>query len=262
MSNYYEGVDFKKVMSDYHSGDPTLKGSAVETMLKALKGFVFFIMQRYYPSYIASECNDMMQSAYLSIIKSMEDYNPELSRPTTYFAVHIKHGIQMHINKQTNPSSIYYQTVNKKIKEVDPNNVLDNEEVSKLCGFSVKTVAAARSVSAAAYKISIDEKPNEESSYYLPEKSIIEQTENNAFYNYIDSTLTTTEKNVVFDLFGLRNHSQCSVGEVAKRMKTSAKKVAQIRDEAYNKLRKPEFLHIFECNETDVPTPMLESCKI
>lgn len=262
MSDYYESVDFKKVMSDYHSGDPILKNSAVETMLKALKGFIFFIMQRYYPSYVASECNDMMQSAYLSIIKSMEDYNPELSCPTTYFAIHIKHGMQMHINKQTNPTSIYYQTVNKKIKEVDPDNVLDNKDISKLCGFSVKTIAAARSVNAAAYKISIEDKPNQESSYYLPEKSIIEQAENNAFYNYVDSMLTTTEKNVVFDLFGLGNHSQCSISEIAKRMKTSAKKVTQIRDEAYNKLRNPEFLHIFECNETEMPMTMLENGKI
>lgn len=256
--------DYKKVMRDYHSDNPATKNAAVETMLNSLKGFIFSCMQKNYPTYIASEYNDMLQSAYLAIIKSMENYDPELSSPTTYFAIYIKQGIQLHLNKQTNPTSVYYRGINKKIRDIDPDGVLDNEEVAKICGVSKRTIVNAREVDAVAHKISIEDKPNEKSSFCLPEEHIIKEVEIEAFYKYLNSALSTTEKNIIFDLFGLAGHPQCSISKIAKKLKTSARKIAEIQNEAYEKLRTTEFLHIFECNESEESEPMslLESCEI
>lgn len=245
----YQQIDFTQLMQDYNSGDEIKQRQAAETAVKALKGFVIATIKRYYPTYIRREFDDMLQSAYLGIIKSLPNYDPERSRPTTYFSKHIKQAIQLHLNMQENQSSVYYQTINNKIQKAvgkDASRQLDAEEIAVETGISVKTIEKARAIAVGSQKYTYDEKIETEiQTYDSPEDALVSSDEKAMCYNYLSAVLSPTEMKVVCESFGIGGYDPVSTAQIAKAYHTKVEKIVAIQESAYEKLRTPEFAAIF-----------------
>lgn len=263
----YQQIDFTQLMQDYNSGDEIKQRQATETAVKALKGFVIATIKRYYPTYIRREFDDMLQSAYLGIIKSLPDYDPERSRPTTYFSKHIKQAIQLHLNMQENQSSVYYQTINNKIQKAvgkDASRQLDAEEIAVETGISVKTIEKARAIAVGSQKYTYDEKIETEiQTYDSPEDALVSSDEQAMCYNYLSAVLSPTEMKVICENFGIGDYDPVPVAQIAKNYHTKVEKIIAIQESAYEKLRTPEFAAIFR-DETCMPTKaiLLEDCEL
>lgn len=263
----YQQIDFTQLMQDYNSGDEIKQRQAAETAVKALKGFVIATIKRYYPTYIRREFDDMLQSAYLGIIKSLPNYDPERSRPTTYFSKHIKQAIQLHLNMQENQSSVYYQTINNKIQKAvgkDASRQLDAEEISVETGISVKTIEKARAIAVGSQKYTYDEKIETEiQTYDSPEDALVSSDEKAMCYNYLSAVLSPTEMKVVCESFGIGGYDPVSTAQIAKMYHTKVEKIVAIQESAYEKLRTPEFAAIFR-DGTCMPTKavLLEDCEL
>lgn len=263
----YQQIDFTQLMQDYNSGDEIKQRQAAETAVKALKGFVIATIKRYYPTYIRREFDDMLQSAYLSIIKSLPNYDPERSRPTTYFSKHIKQAIQLHLNMQENQSSVYYQTINNKIQKAvgkDASRQLDAEEIAVETGISVKTIEKARAIAVGSQKYTYDEKIETEiQTYDSPEDALVSSDEKAMCYNYLSAVLSPTEMKVVCESFGIGGYDPVSTAQIAKMYHTKVEKIVAIQESAYEKLRTPEFAAIFR-DGTCMPTKavLLEDCEL
>ncbi len=263
----YQQIDFTQLMQDYNSGDEIKQRQAAETAVKALKGFVIATIKRYYPTYIRREFDDMLQSAYLGIIKSLPNYDPERSRPTTYFSKHIKQAIQLHLNMQENQSSVYYQTINNKIQKAvgkDASRQLDAEEIAVETGISVKTIEKARAIAVGSQKYTYDEKIETEiQTYDSPEDALVSSDEKAMCYNYLSAVLSPTEMKVVCESFGIGGYDPVSTAQIAKMYHTKVEKIVAIQESAYEKLRTPEFAAIFR-DGTCMPTKavLLEDCEL
>lgn len=263
----YQQIDFTQLMQDYNSGDEIKQRQAAETAVKALKGFVIATIKRYYPTYIRREFDDMLQSAYLGIIKSLPNYDPERSRPTTYFSKHIKQAIQLHLNMQENQSSVYYQTINNKIQKAvgkDASRQLDAEEIALETGISVKTIEKARAIAVGSQKYTYDEKIETEiQTYDSPEDALVSSDEKAMCYNYLSAVLSPTEMKVVCESFGIGGYDSMSTAQIAKTYHTKVEKIVAIQESAYEKLRTPEFAAIFR-DGTCMPTKavLLEDCEL
>lgn len=263
----YQQIDFTQLMQDYNSGDEIKQRQAAETAVKALKGFVIATIKRYYPTYIRREFDDMLQSAYLGIIKSLPNYDPERSRPTTYFSKHIKQAIQLHLNMQENQSSVYYQTINNKIQKAvgkDASRQLDAEEIALETGISVKTIEKARAIAVGSQKYTYDEKIETEiQTYDSPEDALVSSDEKAMCYNYLSAVLSPTEMKVVCESFGIGGYDPVSTAQIAKMYHTKVEKIVAIQESAYEKLRTPEFAAIFR-DGTCMPTKavLLEDCEL
>lgn len=265
MSKYYKQVDFAKVVHDYHFGDEQERNAAVETALRALKGFIISTISRYYPTYVKREFADMLQSAYLGVIKSLPDYDPTISTPTTYFAVPIKQAIQLHLNMQENQSSVYYRTVNRKIdKAIGNKKDCDAEEISAVTGLSVRTVKAARATAIGAQKYSLNEDVETKvSAFASPEEALIEQDEKFRCYNFLKAVLTPTEFKVVCETYGIGNCEPLSAHQIAVKFNVSTKKISEILEKAYEKLRTPEFAAVFEYGAPEsIGFSQFEDCEL
>lgn len=263
----YQQIDFTQLMQDYNSGDEIKQRQAAETAVKALKGFVIATIKRYYPTYIRREFDDMLQSAYLGIIKSLPNYDPERSRPTTYFSKHIKQAIQLHLNMQENQSSVYYQTINNKIQKAvgkDASRQLDAEEIAVETGISVKTIEKARAIAVGSQKYTYDEEIETEiQTYDSPEDALVSSDEKAMCYNYLSAVLSPTEMKVVCESFGIGGYDPVSTAQIAKMYHTKVEKIVAIQESAYEKLRTPEFAAIFR-DGTCMPTKavLLEDCEL
>lgn len=263
----YQQIDFTQLMQDYNSGDEIKQRQAAETAVKALKGFVIATIKRYYPTYIRREFDDMLQSAYLGIIKSLPNYDPERSRPTTYFSKHIKQAIQLHLNMQENQSSVYYQTINNKIQKAvgkDASRQLDAEEIAVETGISVETIEKARAIAVGSQKYTYDEKIETEiQTYDSPEDALVSSDEKAMCYNYLSAVLSPTEMKVVCESFGIGGYDPVSTAQIAKMYHTKVEKIVAIQESAYEKLRTPEFAAIFR-DGTCMPTKavLLEDCEL
>lgn len=263
----YQQIDFTQLMQDYNSGDEIKQRQAAETAVKALKGFVIATIKRYYPTYIRREFDDMLQSAYLGIIKSLPNYDPERSRPTTYFSKHIKQAIQLHLNMQENQSSVYYQTINNKIQKAvgkDASRQLDAEEIAVETGISVKTIEKARAIAVGSQKYTYDEKIETEiQTYDSPEDALVSSDEKAMCYYYLSAVLSPTEMKVVCESFGIGGYDPVSTAQIAKMYHTKVEKIVAIQESAYEKLRTPEFAAIFR-DGTCMPTKavLLEDCEL
>lgn len=263
----YQQIDFTQLMQDYNSGDEIKQRQAAETAVKALKGFVIATIKRYYPTYIRREFDDMLQSAYLGIIKSLPNYDPERSRPTTYFSKHIKQAIQLHLNMQENQSSVYYQTINNKIQKAvgkDASRQLDAEEISVETGISVKTIEKARAIAVGSQKYTYDEKIETEiQTYDSPEDALVSSDEKAMCYYYLSAVLSPMEMKVVCESFGIGGYDPVSTAQIAKMYHTKVEKIVAIQESAYEKLRTPEFAAIFR-DGTCMPTKavLLEDCEL
>ena len=245
MTRYYERVNYNKLVEDYKTGNKKKKDEAVATMCKALKGFIIMVMKREYPTYIKDEFDDMLQCGYLAIIQHFDHYDPQTSTPTTYFYIHIKQALQLHLNSQKNQSSIYYQTTNNKIQAItkkfqEEGIELSDKQVSEQTGLPVKTVHNARAIFKGAQKYSLDESIDvDESSspFASPEAVLEDKAEKEILYEEIEGSLSATEKKIIYSAFGLRGSEAKTDKEIAKELQTTTTVVTEAKEKALGKLR-------------------------
>lgn len=107
--------DLEKIMADFHSGDLEKRQQAIADMIGMLSSYVLKIIHDSYESYMRKHLSDMLEQAYVGIIRGMENYNPSMGRPTTWFKPFIHHEIQQYLNEQVNNSTPYYNAASKKV---------------------------------------------------------------------------------------------------------------------------------------------------
>lgn len=97
----------KEQMTRYHSGDPVEQKKAIEEILNENMPLVDQIINKAYKTY-KKYYQDMRQAGYVGIIEALQTYNPETSKPSTYFTFYIKHYISEYCNNFVQGISSHY----------------------------------------------------------------------------------------------------------------------------------------------------------
>ena len=243
MARFYQGVNFEELVSIYHTGTPSVQKKVLEIACKTMKGFIVSLMQRKYPTYIPREGADLIQSGQTAVCEKFKDYDPAKGKPTTFFAPYIEHAMLDWMIDNVNGFSIHYQTMLNKIKTITKENPnLTDKEVSEMTGVPETTVAKTRNAARSSEKFSLDERFEHLSSKDLtPEEEMVANEKNKILYGWLDDYLGTTEKDILFDLFGLDGRPVMTVAAICHERKIPRKEVEEVRDNALKKLNTKEF---------------------
>ena len=233
-------MSWDEIVKNYHSGNAQLKQKAESDACIALKGFIVSKMKKKYSNYLHREYEDLLQSGYMAVITNLGKYCPEKGMPTTFFAPWIEEALQDWINT-CYCSTSYYSTVRNKIKKVVNENEhlqLSNEDIARETGLTPNQVKYSRIHDTGIKKYNIgDEEVSKLSNGIDSMDNCVEKNdEKEILYAWMNSTLTATEKEVLFDLFGLQKHPPISVSAVASKRKMTRALVGETRDSALKKL--------------------------
>ena len=109
-----------QIMRDYHSGDEFLKKKAIEDMINILNNYIYSVMRTHFPNYYAKYVEDLFQEGVIAILKKMDDYDPELGAPTTFFHIYIKGAMNSFIIETINRTTNHYGHNINKVKKAIP----------------------------------------------------------------------------------------------------------------------------------------------
>lgn len=127
----FSDFNYKEIMKRYHSGNAYEKEKATEEMLANLENYIKHFVYSKYGSY-TKHMEDLLQEARLAVVQHLDEYNPEITKPNTFFTCHIKGRVShfIHLN-DSNVSDHYGASINKikkaqsqlQAEGLDPNDV-------------------------------------------------------------------------------------------------------------------------------------------
>lgn len=235
----YQKISWDEIVKNYHSGDAHLKCKAESEACIALKGFIVSKMKKKYSNYLHREYDDLLQNGYMAVIANLGKYCPERGMPTTFFAPWIEGALQDWINTSYYSTS-YYSTVRNKIRKIVNENedLLSDEQIACETGLTPNQVKYSRIHDAGIEKHNIGDKeisrPSNDTD--TVDDYVERNDEKEILYTWMNSVLTATEKEILYDLFGLQKHPPMSVSAIASKRKMTRALVGETRDSALQKL--------------------------
>ena len=241
----YQKINWDEVVKNYHSGDPSLIKKAQEDALIGSKGFILTMMKRKYSNFLHREGQDLLQCGYVAILEHLGEYDPRKGKPSTFFDVFIENRLAAWINNNSSYSTSYYTTVRNKIKKVVRENEelkLTCEEIAEKTGLSAGQVKNSIVHDLRAEKHSIDDVAlNTPSPYSVSSDDALGRNdESQRLHAWIEAVLTSTEKDVLYNLFGFTTGAPMSVSAGSKKLRMTKELVGETRDLALKKLRETE----------------------
>lgn len=112
---------FRQYVKDVNSADAMAQQAAQEGACRDLEGFIIQIMSKFstYTEKDRGFYDDLLQAGRLGIIQALPKYDPEKSKPTTYFFNPIRHEMVLQVNVMKHDTKPHVATTKRKIQEVD-----------------------------------------------------------------------------------------------------------------------------------------------
>ncbi len=141
----YDGIVLEDLVKDYHSGDLQKQQKALATVIEAMESFIKRTIKTRYARFANRYFDDLVQCAYLAIVKNFKNYDPSKSNLSTYFAPYIDSEIYNFLSEIMWCGSRHftqiaktYEKATERLKETGKSsNVL---EISEATGLPISTV--------------------------------------------------------------------------------------------------------------------------
>jgi RNA polymerase sigma factor (sigma-70 family) len=236
--------DIVKQMFRYHSLDSQIREAATAEIINDYTKFISYIINTRYASY-KSDWEELMQQGVLGILNALQTYDPELSKPTTYFYSYIVHELTDYVSNYKSTVSPYYAAQINKVKnsisELEKKGIPYSEhEISVLTGYSIESVCRILEL---INHINI---LHYESDDYLescltqneksPEAHYIINEQNRIIHNAL-LCLPTIERKIVLLKIGFSIEKQ-TYKAIAKQINLPVEQVKQLYQQALQKLRR------------------------
>ncbi len=168
--------------------------------IQVLENYVKKLISKYHKT-AYGEYEDLTQSAYVKILEHLEDYNPYMTEPTTFFDPYIKEGLK----GENKDGSKHYESTIVKLNKVaqeagyidcfDP--MLTPQMLSILSGKPLKTVVKALEYKQETSFVSLEavsENQDIESPFDTPEAAYIKKERKDLLSKLFETQLTSFEK--------------------------------------------------------------------
>ena len=203
---------YKKIMYDYNNGTPEEREQAQCDMLKFLNNFMYATLMKNFAKFMGVEGSsnmreDVIQEAITGILIGMKNYDPERTRPSTYFQKQIIGRVQKFITNGTTGITAHYSAILQQINKIEREYQLRGETCS-LVELEQKTGESAISIQRA-----LDQKKLDSEKLYLdalenadnliseyaqtPEELVIEDSTKDEIIKCIQTCLTEEEKECI-----------------------------------------------------------------
>lgn len=275
-------VDFFQIVADYHSGNPYKEGLACEKAVNSLEGLIRHIINTKFARY-RFMYDDMLQQGRLAVCIALPDFNPEKSKPSTFFFYYIQHEIQDLINSQVNKTTAHYDINSKKIKKVIEEYVREGRKYTatdiaidtKLPMQTIEQALNLLNTRETSYEGAVESAggldpilPSDEKS---PEQWFIEMENVRALDKAMHNNLDLVETRVIEMTYGINGSNIYANKEISKVLKIPSDRVRRILVSAQCKLRQSKELksihadmlkdNIIEINEEDA-VPLLSDIDL
>lgn len=237
-------LDYVALMRDYHSDNVIKRNSAAEAIIGDLTGLVLYVIKKKYPSYTSKYYDDLVQSGLMGITVGLRDYDPEKSKPSTYFYYFIVHEMQDWLNQNVYKTTPYYSVnikkVNKAIAKLESMGAPSTaRDISIQTGIPIDTVEKTLRImnGTAEIGLSFCENNLDDPDFGNPEFETLKKEGVEQIYKIIAETLTQEETLILFYLHGLGEMEQLPLKDIAKKLNISIDKVKKAKQEIYCKLK-------------------------
>lgn len=105
------------IMAMYHSDDKFLVARAKDHIIRNYGRYIHDIIHKHYPTYADKYEEELYNSGVEGMMIAMKNYDLERGAFTTYSKLFVMHEISKQINFYHNDTTVYYNTVQKKINE-------------------------------------------------------------------------------------------------------------------------------------------------
>lgn len=237
-------LDYVELMREYHSDNEFKRNKAAEIILADLIGLVRHIIKKKYSSYASKHYEDLLQSGELGVLIGLGNYDPAISRPSTYFYPFIVHELQDYINKHVYKTTPYYSVhikkINKAIAYLEglgmPTTARD---ISIQTNLPLDTVEKTLKIMNNNSEVGLDfcENSIEENEYGNPAVEYAKQEHVEQLYKIVRESLTHEEALIVFYLNGMGGLPKLPLKSIAQRMGISIDRVKKLKTLSYCKLR-------------------------
>ena len=247
-----EGYDknaYLELVNTYKEGMTIMKNSK-EKMIEKLDMFVYYIIGRNFSTF-KKFTKDLYQEGILGILKGFDAYNPEKSKPTTYFYIYIVHEMTEFVNLNVNKTTSHYAANIVKVKKA----INHFEKAGR--DWTIKDIAQETGISAETITqaLNIMESSNEmhyETTDYLdaqiskrnpsPEEEYIKNEISQMLQDSID-TLDINEANVIRLKYGLSGEEPMSYKNIAARLGIQIDKIKKYHSAGIRKLRRCKIIN-------------------
>ena len=246
-----KGIDpeeYKNLVKTYNDGVSIMNRSK-EEMINKLDMFIYYIIERQFTTF-KKYTKDLYQEGVVGILKGIDTYNPEKSKPTTFFFIYIVHEMTEFINMNINKTTSHYSANIVKVKKAI--NQFEREGRD----WTIKDIAQETKISAETITqaLNIMESANEmhyETADYLdsqisqrnpsPEEEYL-KNETSALIMQAISNLPKDEANVILLKYGLSGEEPMSYKNISIRLGIQIDKVKKLNSAGIRKLRRSKII--------------------
>lgn len=262
-----------KVMFDmYRNGTELEKESAGRLIEYQLRGLVYSIGHKYFPSYMANkqEIKELVQHAWIGVFQAANDYDPTRAAPSTYFYRPILHEMSEFVNRFLQKTSSYSMNVRKKIRIATERLIEHGNHTPSILDLAYESGLRASAIHKAldceyyANSRSLEEMPVDPGEYshtgnskkarddyaslhrdavdeYSDPLTVLCEREEKGVLGRAMDTLSDLHKDILCRLFGIGCPRQ-SYTEIFKETHIPTDRIKMIEAQAKNRLRENEEL--------------------
>lgn len=106
----YSAEAWKDLIANFKSDDPIARDKAGELIYKALLPFIKHVAATYYGTYFVKYGEDLISAGQVGLIESLDSYNPDKGKPTTWCFRSIIHEMRDYICREVHHTTPHYQS--------------------------------------------------------------------------------------------------------------------------------------------------------
>jgi len=242
-------------MARYNSADSVIKAKAIEDIVEDHRRFITHIINKHFSSYVIKHFEDMFSHGVVGLLEALPRFNPEKSKPTTFFGPYIIHEIFNYIGVFLGQMTQHYAAKLSKINKARTELISDGIEdptvmdLAMKSGLKPEVVMKAISMQAAGQtqSFSSDEyffDTMEADSNLQPDTQLIMKEGKDTIYEALDG-LPDKMREVVMRKLGLGEYSPQSNEQISKAVGVVPGSVRQIYNHAIERLRDSEIFDFF-----------------
>lgn len=241
--------EYKALVDTYTKGS-ILMQQAKEEMVNKLDMFIYYVIERNFGTF-KKFTKDLYQEGVVGILKGIDTYNPEKSKPTTFFYIYILHEMTEFINLNINKTTSHYSANIIKVKKAINRFEREGREwtikdIAQETGISAETIAQSLNIMASANELhytTVDYLDKQMSQRYSsPEEEFLKNEASKLIQDAIDS-LPMDEANVIRLKYGLSGEEPMSYKNISARLGIQIDKVKKLNSAGIRHLRKSRVIN-------------------
>lgn len=240
--------DFKELVQSYNTGMDLMK-KGKEEMVAKLDMFIYYVIERQFNTF-KKYTRDLYQEGVVGILKGIDTYKPQKSKPTTFFYIYIVHEMTEFINLNINKTTSHYSANIIKVKKAINHFEREGREwtikdIAQETGISAETIAQAINIMEVSNEVHYDTVDYLDSQMsqrsQSPEEEFFKEETSRMIQAAID-TLPKDEADVIRLKYGLSGEEPLSYKNISSRLGIQIDKVKKLNSSGLRKLKRSKII--------------------